>query len=138
MAEDIAARMRYRVTIQGVTTESDGQGGVIETWGDIATVWASIDTLNAYQKFQASQMQTPASHKIVMRHRADVTTANRLIFGERVFGVKEAIDPDGRGAFLHIKSLERIGATVIPDGARIAANGNLRISANGKIRVLAR
>jgi len=102
-----AATLKRRVTIQNATRTGDGQGGFTETWPDGATVWASIEPLKAYEKFQAMQMQTPVTHKIVMRHRGDVTSASRLKYGDRIFWVKEAINEDEENRFLIIKAIER-------------------------------
>ncbi|WP_435007991.1 phage head closure protein [Tundrisphaera lichenicola] len=105
--EGFAASLRHKVVIQSVSQVTDGQGGFTETWADGATVWCSITPIKAYERVQAMQMQTPVSHKIVMRYRSDVTTANRLRFGSRVFEVKEAINVEERGRILQIKALEQ-------------------------------
>ena len=81
--------MRHRIVIQSVSQSSDGQGGFTETWADGATVAASIDALKdrPFERFQAGQTQTPATHKIVMRYRSDLTTAKRVKFGTRIFAI---------------------------------------------------
>lgn len=105
--QNLVAAMRHRVTIQSSTQAPDGQGGFTETWADGATVWCSITTLKAYQRFQAMQMQTPETHKIVTRYRDDVTTGSRLKFGDRIFWVQEVINVEMRNRFLEIKVNER-------------------------------
>jgi SPP1 family predicted phage head-tail adaptor len=101
------ARMDKRVTIQSASQISDGQGGFTETWSDGASVWAWIQPVKGYEKFQASQTQTPLSHKIVTRYRTDITTASRLKYGDRIFWVKEVINRDEANQFLDIRALER-------------------------------
>ncbi len=98
---------RRRVTIQAVTQVSDGQGGFTDTWNDIQTVSASIEPVKAYERYQAMQMQTPISHKIVMRFHPSVTTTCRLRWGDRFFWVKEIIDIEERHRFLVLKAIER-------------------------------
>lgn len=105
--QTLAATLRHRVTVQTRTQTPDGQGGFTETWTDGATVWCSITTLKAYQRFQAMQMQTPATHQIVMRYRTDVDTNARLKFGGRVFWVQEVMNVELRNRFLEIKVNER-------------------------------
>lgn len=99
--------MRDRITIQTMTAVSDGQGGQTETWADGDTVSASVTPLKAYEKFQAMQMQTPITHKIVMRYRSDVSTASRFKYGTRIFWAKEVINQEERNRFLIIKAIER-------------------------------
>jgi SPP1 family predicted phage head-tail adaptor len=106
--EYLPATLRHRVTIQVNTPVSDGQGGFTESWADGATVYASIEPLKGYERFQGMQMQTPVTHKIVMRYRSDVTTASRIKFGTRVFCVQEVLNPAERNRYLQIKAVERV------------------------------
>ena len=108
----IPASFRKRITIQTKSDASDGQGGFTETWNDLATVYASIEPLKAFERYQAMQMQTPVTHKIVMRYRDDVPTTARIRFGDRVFWVKEIINVEERGRRLAIKAVERAGNTI--------------------------
>lgn len=100
------------MTIQTKTATSDGQGGFTETWTDGPTVYASVDPLKAYQRFQAMQMQIPVTHQIMMRYRPDITNEMRLKYEDRIFFVKEIINIEERGRFLSIKAIERAGDTV--------------------------
>ncbi|MCE9566359.1 MAG: phage head closure protein [Planctomycetes bacterium] len=99
--------MKHRVTIQNSSQVSDGQGGSTESWPDGDTVWASIEALKGFEKYQAMQMQTPVTHKLVVRYRADITTASRLKFGTRIFWVKEALNVKEENRYLQIKAIER-------------------------------
>jgi SPP1 family predicted phage head-tail adaptor len=90
-----------------MSSVSDGQGGFTDTWNDVATVFASIEPVKGYERFQAMQMQTPITHKIVMRYRDDVTTASRFTLGARIFAAQEVINQDERSRFLLIKAVER-------------------------------
>ncbi len=103
----LAASLKKRVTIQNPTSVSDGQGGFTETYADGATVSASITPAKGYEKYQAMQAQTPITHEILMRYRADVTTASRLKYSTRVFWVQECLNVDEENRFLKIKAVER-------------------------------
>jgi SPP1 family predicted phage head-tail adaptor len=110
--------MRHRVVIQSEEFTDDGQGGTTTEWVSGDTVYASIKPLKGWEQMQAQQMQTPVTHKIVMRYRSDVTTATRLKLGSRLFGVKEAINEEERNRFLIIKAIETAGppAILLEDG----------------------
>lgn len=128
----LVAQMKRRVTIQNVSRSPDEQGGFTETWTDGATVYASIDPYTGYQKFQAMQMQTPVTHKIVMRYRDDVTTETRLKFGDRIFDVAEALNVQEDGRFLQIKAVERVVIAPEPDiGAILLTTGAYLLQAQG-------
>jgi SPP1 family predicted phage head-tail adaptor len=103
----LVATFRKQVTIQNVAQVSDGQGGFTETWNDGSTVWASIEPLKGYEKVQAMQMQSPQTHKVTMRYTAEVTAASRIRYGDRIFWVKEVLDPEERQRFLILKAIER-------------------------------
>ncbi len=102
-----AAKMRHRVDIQSLTETTDDQGGFTKAWATDATVWAEIVPMKGYERFQAQQTQTPLTHKVTMRYRTGVTTAHRLLYGSRVFGIKEVINVDERGSFLELKCIEQ-------------------------------
>ena len=99
--------MKFRLAIQNSSQSSDGQGGYTESWTTADTVWASITPLKGFERFQAGQMQTPLTHKIIIRYRSDVTTATRFLYGSRVLWAKEVINIDENSRFLSIKALER-------------------------------
>jgi SPP1 family predicted phage head-tail adaptor len=103
----VAATFRHRLTIQNETKTPDGQGGFTSTWTDGATIWASIDPIKAFERYQAMQAQTPITHKIMTRYTSEITSASRLKFGTRIFWVQEVIDPEERQRFLTIKTIER-------------------------------
>jgi SPP1 family predicted phage head-tail adaptor len=100
------AKLNKRVTIQNVSRVSDGQGGFTETWTDSATVWAGIEPVKSYERFQAMQQAVPVSHKITMRYNAVVDETSRMRYGNRLFEVKEVINVDEADRFLQIRAIE--------------------------------
>lgn len=99
--------MDKRVSIQAVTQTSDGQGGFTESWTTSATVWASIEPLKGWERMQAMQVQTPVTHKLVMRYRSGVSTGMRILYKARVFAIKEVINEMEQDRFLIIKAIEQ-------------------------------
>lgn len=130
-----AAALKKRVTVQNLVRTGDGQGGFVETWVDAATVWASVDPYKGWERFQADQAATPVTHKILMRFHRAVSTASRIRYGARVFGVKEVLDPNLDRRFLAIKAIERAEDAYVPDvGAILLRTGGfLRFRAGGNI-----
>ena len=99
--------MRHRVIIQERQRTSDGAGGYTEAWVTFKNAWCSIQPATGYEKYQAQQMQTPISHKIKMRYQSGITTKHRILFGTRIFDLKEVLNENEEGAFLRIKAIEQ-------------------------------
>jgi len=99
--------MDRRVIVQSCAKTTDGQGGFTEAWSTFLTVWCSIEPVKGYEKFQAAQMETPISHKIMMRYQNGITTAMRILWGTRIFDIKEVINIDEDNAFLRITAIEK-------------------------------
>lgn len=103
-----AASLDKRVRIEAAIATSDGQGGFEEEWIRVLTLWAKIDPVKGMEKFQADQTQTPVTHKILMRYRSDITTKNRITYNDRIFQIKEIINPGEDDNFLHITAIEKV------------------------------
>jgi head-tail adaptor len=104
--------LRHRITIQRKGRVSDGAGGAeTEPWSNLATVWAQIDALSAYQTAQSEMVQNRRTHKITVRASAiaslNLDGNERALFKTRVFVFKSAPrDPEERGVYLEIQSEE--------------------------------
>ncbi len=102
----LADNLRHRITLQTLTRTADAGGGYSETWTDTATVWASIEPLNGYERFQAQQMEAGLSHKITMRYRTGVSPVMRVKFGARIFRIHAVLNPDERNERLVLTCAE--------------------------------
>ncbi len=102
----MANSLKHRMELQSLTRAADNQGGWTETWATVATVWAGIEPVKGWERYQAQQIQVPVTHKITMRYRA-VTTAQRLVYGSRIFGIKEVLNVNEESRFLQIKAIEQ-------------------------------
>jgi SPP1 family predicted phage head-tail adaptor len=81
-------QLRHRVTIQEfVQSGSDARGQVIGDWVDVAEVWASVVPLAGRWAEYAHQLWESATVRVLIRYRADVTSASRLLFGTRVLAI---------------------------------------------------
>jgi SPP1 family predicted phage head-tail adaptor len=106
----LPARMDKYIQIQEVTRVSDGGGGFTESWNTTGDDYASIEPVKAYEKFQASQMEVPISHKMMMRFRDDIaiTAKQRILYDDRVFDIKEVINVNEDSAYLKITAIEKV------------------------------
>jgi SPP1 family predicted phage head-tail adaptor len=98
--------MNKRLRLQSPARTGDGQGGCVESWADVAEVWAELVPLKGYERMQAMQLESPITHRVTMRWRRGVTNAQRLLYGDRVFNIKEALNLDEQDAFLQLLCVE--------------------------------
>jgi len=101
-------KLRHRITIQQRSSEQDGYGGQIDTWDDVATVWASVEPLTGRALFAAQELNSEVTIKITMRYRAGITYAMRVAYGTRTFDILAPIDPEERHIELHLMCKEMI------------------------------
>lgn len=98
-----AGTLRERITWQTFTVVQDEHGEPIETWVDVATVWASVLGRASGERFisGAEQVMAAVSHTVRIRYRDDLTVQMRGIWrGNRYLYIENIIDPDGRKADL--------------------------------------
>ena len=91
-----AGALDQRITLQQRSTSVDALGQGVETWIDVATVWASAQPLRGREFFAAGAMQSEASVRFRIRYRAGVTGAMRVLWRSVAHAlVAEPIDVDG-------------------------------------------
>jgi len=94
------SQLRHRVTLQQPSLASDGMGGGIRTWTDVATVWASIEPLRGSSFWQAQQVQAKTTHTVTIRYRPGITTDYRIAFGSRRFQIDAIQNPSEANRYL--------------------------------------
>lgn len=83
-----AGQLRHRVTIEKPVQGADNEyGEPAITWTKVCKRWASIEPLSGREYFQAAQVQSEVSHRIIMRYYAGFQHDWRIKYGSRVFGV---------------------------------------------------
>lgn len=95
-------KLRHRVTLQELVKTDDGYGGIVETWQDVATVWAAIEPLRGNERYTAQQVQSELTHKVTIRYRAGIKPQMRILYGNRVFDIEAVIDVDERHRWLEL------------------------------------
>lgn len=97
-----AGALRHRVTIQRFERVEDEGGGYVEDWKDVATVWAAIKPMRGNERYEAQQVQSTLTHKVIMRYRAGIKPQMRILYGNRVFEIEAVIDVDERHRWLEL------------------------------------
>lgn len=108
-----AGQMDQRITLQSPSASKDALGQRVETWADVATVWARAQPLRGREFFAAGQMQSEAAVKFTVRWRDDVSGRMRVLWrGVPHAIVAEPMDVDGKRV-----ELELMCAAGVRDGA---------------------
>jgi SPP1 family predicted phage head-tail adaptor len=83
-----------RLVLERPVDMPDGQGGAEETFVAAATLWARIEPVSAVGREEAGAEPVTATHRIWLRHRADIQGGMRLRKGTRIFAIRAFRDPD--------------------------------------------
>lgn len=96
-------KLDKRITLQNRSSTLDDYGQPINTWSDVATVWANIKPLTGREKAQTMMVDSILTHRITIRYRVDFmppTTVDawRISYetpsGTRIFNITAAQDVD--------------------------------------------
>lgn len=91
-----AGKLRHRVTLQEpVKVQNPATGAVINTWRDVATIWAEVYPLSAREFIAAQTSQGEITTRITIRYREDVTRKHRILYRGGIYNI-EGVLPDPR------------------------------------------
>ena len=97
--------LNKRITLQAPKSGRDDFGQPLTGWDDVVTVWASVEPISGRELLTAQQTLGEITHRIRTRFTA-ATTANRILFGSRVFDIQSVINPREASASLEILAKE--------------------------------
>ncbi|WEX07736.1 phage head closure protein [Chelativorans sp. AA-79] len=93
-------RLRTELVLQAAAVVEDGAGGHTENWGEVARVFAEVVPLRAESRFGVAQFLETATHRVMLRHRADVRSGMRFLKEGRALEIVTVEDADGTGRYL--------------------------------------
>lgn len=99
-------RLRAEFALEAMTPVPDGAGGFTESWSEAAVVFVHVEPVAARDRFGAGQTLEEATHRVTMRHRADVASGMRLTRNGRVLSILTVHDPDETGRYLVARTRE--------------------------------
>lgn len=108
---ELASRLRQRITFQEPVETPDGAGGYTRSFSDVATVWAEMlpyaPSLGG-ERLQGRQLQEQVTHRVLIRYRADITTAMRIYYAGRYFNIRSVINVNEANVLLHLLAEEGV------------------------------
>lgn len=102
IAMNASPKLRHRIRLQSASLAPDGGGGGAESWSDLATLWAAIEPQSGGETRAGGGASSLLRHEIVIRHRAGVNAAQRIVFDGRVFRIQAVLNPEERSRYLRI------------------------------------
>ncbi len=106
-----AGALDQRVTIQARTPGQDGRGQALDTWVDVATVWARVQPRRGRDFFAAAQDQATFDCTVWLRYRSDITAAHRLLWRGAPLSIEgQPVDVAGAGVMLELMCVQGVRA----------------------------
>lgn len=95
-----AGRLDRRITLQRPARVRGEDGSWVDTWEDVATVWATVADLTAKERVGAPQVFSALAARMTIRYREDVRPEWRIVYegrpwrisGIREFGRREGVE----------------------------------------------
>lgn len=82
-----AGKLDRRVTIRRATQTRDAFNNPVETWYDVATVWAQQRPNRGGERFTAQEIAGAAVTTFHLRFRVDVTVMDRIQYDGRDWNI---------------------------------------------------
>lgn len=105
-----AGDLRHRLTIERPQRLSDGSGGAIINWLEVATVWASIKPVSTSRNNSGQQISSLTTHRITLRYRSDIDATMRLVTNGRTFLIDGILNEAERDQWLVCRCVEGVVA----------------------------
>lgn len=86
--EDLASRLRQRVTIEKPVATSDGGGGQSYAWEKVGDFWAEVIPQKPSETQLGEQSVPIAVYMITMRYQAGINSSMRVKFSGKIFNMK--------------------------------------------------
>lgn len=90
-------RFDKRITLQSRSSTLDSYGQEINSWSDVAIVWANIKPVSGRERLKAMQVDSILSHTVAVRYNATfmpprTVDAWRIVYNNRYFNIIAAMD----------------------------------------------
>lgn len=92
--------LRTRLNLAAPQETPDGQGGTTLGFALLDEVWGRVEPVAARSDEEAGAPERTVTHRVTIRHRADVAGGMRFGWAGRSLTIETAHDPDGSGRYL--------------------------------------
>lgn len=94
-----------RITFQERQSVSDGIGGSVDTWVDIASlssVWAQVRPKSGREVTEYDRVNAETSYTFIIRNRSDLLERYRIVWDGEPFNILAIPKPKSRALYLSI------------------------------------
>ncbi len=96
--------LNRRIEIDTPVATSDGSFA----WTPLATLWAGFSRLSVSERDEDGRSLGVVRWRFTIRWRTDVTSGNRIVYGQRLFRIIATADPTGSRRYLEIEAEEEL------------------------------
>ncbi len=89
-----AGEFDQRITIQQPATGQDAYGQPNTGWVDVIAIWAKKMDLTGREYLAAASTQHEVTTKIIIRYRAGITAAMRVVHGSDLYNIAAVLTQD--------------------------------------------
>lgn len=82
-----AGKLDQRITIQRLDLVQDAIGEIVQTWVEVAVLWASVIDLSGREFIAAQAVTTEVTTKILIRYRAGILPSMRVVHGSDIYDI---------------------------------------------------
>lgn len=103
-----AGDLQSRIVIQRATSAANGSGGIVDTWAELASVWAKWKAVSGGESWSAMRINPSIRVKAVIRFRGDdygapfYSPGDRVMYRNRQYAILAVIDPDDGQEWLEL------------------------------------
>lgn len=94
-----AGKLRHRITLQkSAKAQSPVTGEIVNSWVDVAKLWADVVDLSAREFVTAQAGQSEITSRITIRYREDVTSKDRILYRSQIYNIQGVLADDKSGS----------------------------------------
>jgi SPP1 family predicted phage head-tail adaptor len=95
------SKLQQRITVQRRSSTLDAYGQEINSWSNIATVWAEVKPISGKEKLRSESMvvESQLTHRVTVRFSevflpSSQADAWRILFGTRILNITASMNVD--------------------------------------------
>jgi SPP1 family predicted phage head-tail adaptor len=90
MAGPGAGELDRRITIQALTQTKDSEGGMVDDWADVSTVWAKVRNLSGNERRLTAEggQAAEARTEFTIRYRSGLNERMRISYGGKKYNIR--------------------------------------------------
>jgi SPP1 family predicted phage head-tail adaptor len=103
----VKAARSIHFEVQSKTETGDGRGGTTLVWATTFRITGKMKALKGYEMLRGQALTDKITHRVETWYDNRVSTANRLLYGSRVFNIRFAENVNERNIkmLLHVEEV---------------------------------